>query len=273
MSNKKIHPALNPAVKAKNNKYSSRIVIPSEYARATYLDKVPKLEAYKLLLYLCNLTRDDISSNQVWSVSLSDINSIPNFKHHSETEIKKLCNTILQTNICYDHPEGWAIGTVMDHIRTNFRDKNRNDILINFKFGEFFRDLCLTSDQYTVISSHIANQFNSKYALALYQHIQSLINLKFMTSVIKTPEELRDIVAVPERRQLTTSHFYGRIIKPAVNQINEIDPSILLQVDPLRSGQRKIKDFRLTWETLASRKQHNKKMNLQTFDHTEVLEQ
>ena len=181
--NKKTH--LTPAKKAKSNKYRSRTVIPSEFARATYLDKVPKIEAFKLLLFLANHTREDLSADTTWSVKLSEINQIKGLRDFSESEIRKLCSQIMQTNICYDHPNGWGIGSVMDHIRTNHTDKTRNDKELHFKFGEFFRDLSKTSDQYTIIKSNIANKFSSKYALSFYQHIQSLVNLKHQKSIIK----------------------------------------------------------------------------------------
>lgn len=259
---------------AKTNNYSSRTIVPSEYARATYLDRTPKLEAFKLLLFLANIASDDLSADTTWSVKLSEINEIQGLRRHSEAQIRQLCNHVMQANICYDHPSGWGIGTVMDHIRTNHKDKSRNDKELHFKFGEFFRELSKTSNQYTVIKSTVANQFSSKYALSLYQHIQSLVNLKYQNSIIKTPDELKAIVAISYRRSntLTTSHFYGRILKPAIDQINNIDPNLFLQLEPLRSGQRKIKNFRLTWETLESRKEANKKMAIREFDHSQVIE-
>ncbi|NEP00345.1 MAG: replication initiation protein, partial [Symploca sp. SIO2E9] len=134
---------------------------------------------------------------------------------------------------------------------------------VTYQIPEDLKDVLLTPEQYARLKTHFLIGLKGKYSVALYQVLESKINLNNIkrAGYIDIPlKELKDWLGLGGEYN-HWSHFQSRVLTPAVEEIN-INPmatTFTVKVIPLKGKRNKISAIRFflskTPERIAQEKQ------------------
>jgi hypothetical protein len=119
------------------------------------------------------------------------------------------------------------------------------DAYLYYKFSEDLIDAVRDSSVYARLRKDLMLQISSKYALALYEILQSLRNLKYQQTLRLSIEEWRIRLGVAEGSLPRYANFKQRAFVPAVAELNQIG-DLRIEYAEIKTG-RKVKDIEVLW--------------------------
>jgi hypothetical protein len=204
-------------------------VYPSEVARGVFMQNPPSLRALKLMHLMISKAGGRMADDVRHDVRLSEICAIDGMSLHDRKTIQPLFEELRAAVMTYDEPDAkrCTIGGLLDQAVIDYRDEVSGDILISWYFGRMFRDMAAKSNHWAILDRQTVFHLGSKYSVLLFQHIASLINLKYVTSKSFTVPELRAVFGIPEGRVKRFADLRKDVLFPAIEDINKQSRFIL----------------------------------------------
>lgn len=168
------------------------------------------------------------------------------------TELEELMRIILRWDI---DKQGNGTRSVM---LSAFEIKNGT---LKWAFSPFLIDKLL-ADGYTPLKLSIVLDFNSKYALALYE------NLQMRKSFLKTSfdlQEFRALMGVEKDEHTRMQNFKERVLHPAIDEINKKGDMKVSYKD--RKEGAKIIGFDFTWSNLTNDQIRERNKRRELIEH------
>lgn len=137
---------------------------------------------------------------------------------HLKSAIEGLIGCVVTWNILEkDKKSGWAATSLLAQAEVK-------DGFCTYAYSELLKDKLFNPSMYTRLSLSMQNKFTSKHSLALYE--LCLDYFDFNRGMGETPkiliETFRELMGVEETQYLVFKDFNKRIIKNAVDEVNEI---------------------------------------------------
>ena len=131
---------------------------------------------------------------------------------------------------------------------------------ITYQIPEDLKDVLLAPEQYARLRTHFIIGLKGKYSVALYQLLESKINLRIVKQrgYLDMPlDELKDWLGIGKEYN-HWSHFQNRVLIPAVNEINTnpIASSFTVKIETLRGKWSKIIAIRFFLQKTSKRIRH-----------------
>lgn len=120
-----------------------------------------------------------------------------------------------------------------------------NTGFLKWEFSNFLIDKILESG-YTPLKLSVVLDFDSKYALALYENLQMFRKFKHHSFDL---QEFREIMGVEENEHKRMDNFKRKVLNVAINEVNE-KSDMKIYCDEIKRGA-KIIGFRFSWENLS----------------------
>lgn len=154
-------------------------------------------------------------------------------------ELEELMKTILRWNI---DSEGYGERATM----LSYFSLEKGSGNLKWAFSPFLIDKLL-ADGYTPLKLSIVLDFNSKYALALYENLQMRKEFKKTSFELA---EFRALMGVEKDEHPRMDHFKSRVLHPAIDEINAKSDMRITYKDQKEGA--KITGFSFAWELLSS---------------------
>lgn len=158
----------------------------------------------------------------VFKIELSTLKKLAWIKNTNYEDVKKSLKGLLTTAIEYNvldkdkEVERWAFNILSE---VNIKTENNNNAIVSFWFPSKILEQIKSPRMYSTLDLVIIRDLNSKYSLALYELLKDYQNL--WTIVFKV-EDLKKTLWVDQLKGYKVfSEFRKRVIKPAVDEINE----------------------------------------------------
>lgn len=226
----------------------TKTVLPAEVARGIYIENPPSAQALKLMHLLIAVAGGRMADDVQHHIRLSAIRSVEGMRNHDRASLRGLFIQLRSATMVYDDVDAQSeiIGGFMDEIRIDYRDEISDDLLVKWWFGRTFRQMAAESNHWAILDRQTIFALSSKYAILLFQHIASLVNLDHMTSKEFSIPELRAVLGVPEGRMARFSNLNQRVIQPAIAEVNQLS-RLTLTATPRKVG-RTVAAVRISWE-------------------------
>lgn len=156
-------------------------------------------------------------------------------------ELKELMTKIIEWDL---DEQGYGTSSVM---LAGFELEQGSGVL-KWAFSPFLIDKLL-ADGYTPLKLSIVLNFDSKYALALYENIQMRKNFKKTTFGL---QEFRALMGVEDGEHSRMERFKNWVLHPSIEEINKKSDLKITYTD-LKQGS-KITGFEFKWENLTPKK-------------------
>ena len=125
------------------------------------------------------------------------------------------------------------------------RPVGSGDAYLYYTFSKTLIDAVRDSNVYARLRKELVLQISSKYALSLYEIVQSKRNLKYKQTLRLSVEEWRERLGVAEGHLPRYANFKQRAFGPAVDELNQIG-DLRIEYAEIKSG-RKVQDIELLW--------------------------
>jgi hypothetical protein len=125
------------------------------------------------------------------------------------------------------------------------RPVGSGDAYLYYKFSESLIDAVRDSSVYARLRKELVLQISSKYALALYEIVQSLRNLKYKQTLRLSVEEWRVRLGVAEGNLPRYGNFKQRAFIPAIEELNQIG-DLRIEYTEVKVG-RKVVALEILW--------------------------
>lgn len=172
-------------------------------------------------------------------------------------ELEELMTKILDWNI---DSEGYGTRSVM----LSAFEMEKGSGTLKWALSPFLVDKIL-EEGYTPLKLSVVLDFNSSYALALYENLQ--MRKSFKKTAFKL-EEFRVLMGVDKGEHKQMCHFKNKVLKPALDEINA-KSDMKVYVDDVKDGA-KIVGFVFMWENLS--KEQIKERNIRKEKEEAYLE-
>lgn len=216
----------------------SRTVLPREFARGIYVENPPGAQALKLMHLLINIAGGRMADDVQHELRLADIKAIDGMRNHDRATLRTLFVELRGAVICYDDTDQMAeiIGGFIDQARLDYRHEASGDLLVKWWFSRTFRELAEQSNHWAILDRQTVFALSSKYAILLFQHVASMVNMQHVQSKMFTVAELRGLLGVPAGKLERFSNFAQRALRPAIDEINHIS-RLTLTATPKKVGR------------------------------------
>lgn len=203
---------------------SKNTVLPAEVARGVYVEHPPSAAALKLMHLLIATAGGRMADEVQHELRMADIKAIEGMRNHDRANLRALFTQLRSATLVWDDTERQCeiIGGFMDEIRLDYRHEVSGDLLIKWYFGRTFRQMAAESNHWAILDRQTIFALSSKYAILLFQHVASLVNLDHVTRKTFTVPELRAVLGVEAGKLESFSHLNGRAIQPAIAEINQL---------------------------------------------------
>lgn len=164
---------------------------------------------------------DDLAHTDRFQIRVRDLVEMLDYQSNDDAYLKealeKLSTTAVRWNILRKDKSEWGVFPLLAGAVIK-------QGILTYAFSPFLRERLRNPRMYARISLSLQNKFQSKHALALYE--LCLDYFDFERSYGETPQisisEFRELMGVDEDEYLVFSRFNEKVIKKAVNEINEL---------------------------------------------------
>jgi plasmid replication initiation protein len=130
--------------------------------------------------------------------------------------IKRLTKTHVEYYFT-EHDERWEVSSNL--FIGAYKSKQKRDGMVRFMFPPNLVPILLEPGKFARLRVEFMLKLDSKYAVTLYQVLESVANLR--VPVLEAPvNEIRGWLKVPEGRLTLWGHFYTKALFPALKEIN-----------------------------------------------------
>jgi hypothetical protein len=216
----------------------SKTVLPREFARGIYVENSPGAQALKLMHLLINIAGGRMAEDVQHELRLADIKAVEGMRNHDRATLRALFIELRSAVICYDNKDEMAeiLGGFIDEARLDYRHEASGDLLVKWWFSRTFRDLAEQSNHWAILDRQTVFALSSKYAILLFQHVASMVNMQHVQAKTFTVAELRGLLGVPAGKLDRFSNFAQRALRPAIDEINQIS-RLTLTATPQKVGR------------------------------------
>ena len=195
----------------------------------------------KLWTFLLHVAFDELGKQGGHSVPIKDINAVFRAlggEHSTEwiwNSAKRLSQTIVEFEVTYGDERFDGITSIFAAVVPR---KGRRGSELHFWFPEPLIPIIKEPLRFARLRVHFLLQLSGKYAVTLYEILESYANRRDGTCRV-TIEELRQWLKVPEGTYSTWKDFRKWVLDPAVGQINA-DPlgaGFSVEYEPIRKGR------------------------------------
>jgi hypothetical protein len=226
----------------------TKTVLPAEVARGTYMRNAPSLSALKVMHLMIGKAGGRMAEDVRHELRLSELREIDGMKNHDRASLAPLFAELAGAVLVNDDPEAMVmtIGGLLDEARIDYRHEVSGDLLVTWYFGRTFRRMAEESNHWAILDRQTVFHLGSKYAVLLFQHIASLVNLDHLASKTFSVEDLRAVLGVEKGKLARFSHLNDRALKPAISEINQLS-RLNLTATPNKIG-RTVASVTIAWE-------------------------
>ncbi len=228
----------------------TKTVLPAEMARGVYMRNAPSLQALKLMHLMIATAGGRMADDTRHEIRLADIRAIDGMKNHDRESLtplfEELRAVVIREGDPADDNQRVVIGGLLDHAVLDRKDPISGDTLLSWFFGRMFRDMAEASNHWAILDRQTVFHLGSKYSVLLFQHIASLVNLDRMNAKTFTVPELRAVFGIEEGKITRFSTLNQRIIKPAIDEINQLS-RLTLTATPRKIG-RTVASVTIGWQ-------------------------
>ncbi|HCP82703.1 MAG TPA: hypothetical protein DIT67_14455 [Octadecabacter sp.] len=173
-------------------------------------------------------------------VDLGELRQNHNGNERVEDTIEKLMKTVARCKM----PNG-SITRFQLLGGNNMGDPMRPRGELTYSFDKRLIEAVKDSISFGKLEIAVMAAFNSKYALALYEHVSRRINLRHKMGETYSVEEFREILDVQVGQLKAFGNFKQRALAPALKEVNLWAP-FRLTVAYKKTGQR-VTEIALSW--------------------------
>jgi len=228
----------------------TKTVLPAEVARGVYLRNAPSLQALKLMHLMIGTAGGRMADDVRHEIRLSDIRRIDGMKNHDRASLtllfEELRAVVIREGDPTDDAQRVIVGGLLDHAVLDRKDPISGDTLLSWFFGRMFRDMAEKSNHWAILDRQTVFHLSSKYAVLLFQHVASLVNLDRMNAKTFTVPELRALFGVAEDKHKRFAELNRWAIKPAIDEINHLS-RLTLTATPNKIG-RTVASVTIGWQ-------------------------
>lgn len=226
----------------------TKTVLPAEVARGIYMQNPPGLAALKLMHLLIAKAGGRMGEDVEHRVRLSEVRSVEGLRNHDRSSLAPLFAELQAAVLIHDDVDKkrLTIGGLLDIAEVDYRDELSGDLNISWYFSRMFTRAAAASNHWAILDRQTVFQLNSKYAVLLFQHIASLLNLDHVTAKTFSAAELRATLGVPEGTHKRFAELNRWALKPAIAEINQLS-RLTLTATPNKVG-RTVASVTIAWE-------------------------
>ena len=228
----------------------TKTVMPAEVSRGVYMRNAPSLAALKLMHLMIGTAGGRMADDVRHEIRLSDIRRIDGMKNHDRASLtplfEELRAVVIREGDPTDDTQRVIVGGLLDHAVLDRKDPISGDTLLSWFFGRMFRDMAEKSNHWAILDRQTVFHLSSKYAVLLFQHAASLVNLDHVVAKTFTVPELRAVLGIPEGKLDRFSNLNQRVIQPAIAEINQLS-RLVLTATPNKIG-RTVASVTIAWE-------------------------
>jgi hypothetical protein len=226
----------------------TKTVLPAEVARGVHMRNAPSLRALKLMHQMIATAGGRMAEPVRHELRLSDIRKIDGLNNHTHTTLTPLFEELRAATLTHDDAEKKriVIGGILDQAVLDYKHEVSGDTLLTWYFGRSFIDMAEKSNHWAIMDRQTVFHLTSKYAVMLFQHISSLINLDHVTSKTFSIPDLRAMLGVPEGKISRFANLNSDTVQPAIAEINQLS-RLMLTATPNKIG-RTVSSVTIAWE-------------------------
>jgi hypothetical protein len=206
--------------------------------------KTLSLRAGKLLHLLTKAAGAVLCEPIVHSIALRDIREIAML---SKTEIKEIAEELTDTKIeihSYYPKETWSLGAILSGVKLHVTDS-----ALTYRFSDAMIELFSMDDRWTIISKRLMLEFESRYALRLFEMLSLRKNMRKNTEEFEV-DDLRSRLGIETDKLKLFGHFKAYALNPAVEEINRIT-EMQISYDLIKKS-RAVRAVKLQWSIRAT---------------------
>lgn len=226
----------------------TKTVLPAEVARGTYMRNAPSLAALKIMHLMIGKAGGRMAEDVRHELRLSELREIEGMKNHDRASLAPLFAELAGAVLVNDDPEAMVmtIGGLLDEARIDYRHEVSGDLLVTWYFGRTFRRMAEESNHWAILDRQTVFHLGSKYAVLLFQHIASLVNLDHVASKTFSIEDLRAVLGIEKGKLERFSNLNQRVIQPVIAEINQLS-RLILTATPNKIG-RTVASVTIAWD-------------------------
>lgn len=226
----------------------TKTVLPAEVARGTYMRNAPSLSALKVMHLMIGKAGGRMAEDVRHELRLSELREIDGMKNHDRASLAPLFAELAGAVLVNDDPEAMVmtIGGLLDEARIDYRHEVSGDLLVTWYFGRTFRRMAEESNHWAILDRQTVFHLGSKYAVLLFQHIASLVNLDHLASKTFSVEDLRAVLGIEKGKIKRFADLNRDVVKPAIAEINQLS-RLNITATPNKIG-RTVASVTITWE-------------------------
>lgn len=226
----------------------TKTVLPAEVARGTYMRNAPSLSALKVMHLMIGKAGGRMAEDVRHELRLSELREIDGMKNHDRASLGPLFAELAGAVLVNDDPEAMVmtIGGLLDEARIDYRHEVSGDLLVTWYFGRTFRRMAEDSNHWAILDRQTVFHLGSKYAVLLFQHIASLVNLNHVSSKTFSVEDLRAVLGIEQGKIKRFADLNRDVVKPAIAEINQLS-RLILTATPNKIG-RTVASVTITWD-------------------------
>lgn len=212
------------------------------------MQNAPSLAALKIMHLMIGKAGGRMAEDVRHELRLSELREIEGMKNHDRASLAPLFGELAGAVLVNDDPEAMVmtIGGLLDEARIDYRHEVSGDLLITWYFGRTFRRMAEESNHWAILDRQTVFHLGSKYAVLLFQHIASLVNLDHVASKTFSIEDLRAVLGVEKGKLNRFADLNRRAIQPAIAEINQLS-RLILMATPNKIG-RTVASVTITWD-------------------------
>ena len=198
----------------------------------------PSLSALKVMHLMIGKAGGRMAEDVRHELRLSELREIEGMKNHDRASLAPLFAELAGAVLVSDDPEAMVmtIGGLLDEARIDYRHEVSGDLLVTWYFGRTFRRMAEESNHWAILDRQTVFHLGSKYAVLLFQHIASLVNLDHVTSKTFSIDDLRAVLGVEKGKLERFSNLNQRVIQTAIAEINQLS-RLTLTATPNKIGR------------------------------------
>lgn len=226
----------------------TKTVLPAEVARGTYMRNAPSLAALKIMHLMIGKAGGRMAEDVRHELRLSELRQIEGMKNHDRASLAPLFAELAGAVLVNDDPEAMVmtIGGLLDEARIDYRHEVSGDLLVTWYFGRTFRRMAEESNHWAILDRQTVFHLGSKYAVLLFQHVASLVNLDLVASKTFSVEDLRAVLGIEKGKIKRFADLNSDVLKPAISEINQLS-RLVLTATPNKIG-RTVASVTIGWQ-------------------------
>lgn len=213
---------------AADRAYDDKIgVIPREMAKGVFIQNAPGVQATKILHLMIDKAAGRMGEDCWHEMHLRDIRKVPGMRNHDLTSLREMIYEIAASTFSFEvdvdqQRRKVGIGTFLDGGELVYDRADEGDLMIRWHFGITFRTLAEESNHWAILDRQAFFAMTSKYSLALFQQISSMVRMQHVSSCTYSVEELRQVMGVVPGKVTRWADFNRDALKPAMKEINQL---------------------------------------------------